>query len=273
MSSSSARSTTAEAGTEANDTLCTAGCNTGRARAWAFTVNNPTADDWAKVRALAGEAYYQEETGAEGTVHIQGCVRFTNGKTLSAMKRLLPRAHLEVCRSWVASTRYCSKEATRTGETSGPEVIRDPLEGRELRPFQQEILDIVASEPDDRTVHWYWEADGRVGKTWLTKSLCLRYPGQVCLVGGKAADAYYAVAQFIDKFKRGPRLVVMDLVRSREAYVSYEAIEGIKNGLFFAPKYESGQVLMNCPHMLVFANYPPDESKLSADRWHIQNIC
>jgi len=49
-------------------------------------------------------------------------------------------------------------------------------------------------------------------------------------------------------------------------------LESIKNGLFFSGKYESTQVVMNSPHLIIFANEPPDKSKMSADRWHIVRI-
>ena len=44
-------------------------------------------------------------------------------------------------------------------------------------------------------------------------------------------------------------------------------MEAIKNGCFFSGKYESGMVRFNSPHILVFANEPPERTKLSQDRW------
>ena len=37
-------------------------------------------------------------------------------------------------------------------------------------------------------------------------------------------------------------------------------------------KYESKPVIRNSPHVIVFANFEPDKSALSEDRWLILNI-
>lgn len=54
-----------------------------------------------------------------------------------------------------------------------------------------------------------------------------------------------------------------------ENYVSYEAIESVKDGIFFSGKYESGMTIFNQPHIICFANFAPDIGKMSSDRWKI----
>lgn len=46
-------------------------------------------------------------------------------------------------------------------------------------------------------------------------------------------------------------------------------IEQIKNGIYFSGKYESQMKYDKPPHVVVFSNTMPDQSKLSADRWNI----
>lgn len=55
---------------------------------------------------------WERETGEEGTLHIQGYVRFKNRKTLSSVKALLTtRAHAEPARGSEQQNRdYCSKD-------------------------------------------------------------------------------------------------------------------------------------------------------------------
>lgn len=81
----------------------------------------------------------------------------------------------------------------------------------------------------------------------------------------------YAVKLLCDK-NSPPKIIVFDIERSRENFVSYGGIEEVKNGLFFSPKYEGGMCIYNSPHIFVFANFPPDETQLSEDRWNIINI-
>ena len=54
--------------------------------------------------------------------------------------------------------------------------------------------------------------------------------------------------------------------------MSYDAIESIKSGIIFNSKYETGQKMINPPHIIVFSNFLPDVSKLSEDRWNIKLI-
>lgn len=66
--------------------------------------------------------------------------------------------------------------------------------------------------------------------------------------------------------------IIIDLSRSMEDHVPYEAIEDIKNGIFFSGKYESKMIVRNNPIVIIFANFEPDTSKLSKDRWVITKI-
>lgn len=86
-----------------------------RVRNWCFTLNNYTSEE---VNSLAQQECYlfQEETGENGTPHLQGILCFRNPMSLSSMKRINGRAHWEACRNKIASIQYCSKESTRSGK-------------------------------------------------------------------------------------------------------------------------------------------------------------
>ena len=36
------------------------------------------------------------------------------------------------------------------------------------------VVDILKTEPDERTIHWFWEPKGNVGKTTLCKWLVVK---------------------------------------------------------------------------------------------------
>lgn len=76
----------------------------------------------------------------------------------------------------------------------------------------------------------------------------------------------------ISKFPAKRKLIVVDCPRSQQDYINYGAIEQIKNGLIFSGKYEGTQLVFNSPHVIVFANEPPDYSKMSMDRWNVVQI-
>ena len=74
------------------------------------------------------------------------------------------------------------------------------------------------------------------------------------------------------RVKKLKSVIVIDVPRDNGNTVSYKAIEQIKNGMICNTKYETGMKLFNSPHIIIFANMPPEEHKLSADRWKIFEI-
>lgn len=239
-----------------------------KSRSWAFTWNDYP-EGWKEICRGFKQYVVQEETGANGNKHLQGCCRFENAISFNSIKDKLPGAHIEVCKNWNASKNYCSKDETRTGERISDTLdtgVRDPMENKDFRWWQEEILNILKEEPDERKIHWYWEEKGGVGKTTFCKHLCIKH-GAV-YVSGKSADIKYAIASM----KVKPKVVIWDVPRTQKDYMSYEALESIKNGIFFSTKFESGMCLFNIPHVIVFANFRPEYDKISLDRWHCVDI-
>ena len=80
--------------------------------AWCYTINNYTEEDRDAVRNLpCVYNVFGYERGAEGTPHLQGYIHFKNQKTLSAVKKLLPRAHLEPRKGTIdQAVDYCKKD-------------------------------------------------------------------------------------------------------------------------------------------------------------------
>lgn len=88
----------------------------GKRRSYTFTLNNYMQSEIENIVNGEGFEYvFQEETGKEGTPHLQGGIYYKNQVAFSTIKKLLPRAHIEPCRNWHATKNYCSKGETRTG--------------------------------------------------------------------------------------------------------------------------------------------------------------
>lgn len=138
--------------------------------------------------------------------------------------------------------------------------------------WEKQILEIISEEPDDRTIHWFWSDEGNVGKTAFCKYLTHEF-GAIPL-HGKGADVRNGVVQFMASHNgQTPELVIFPIPRSfGSQYVSYEALENIKDMYFYSGKYEGGIVCGNSPHLIVFANSEPDYAKCSADRWSVSKI-
>ena len=125
------------------------------------------------------------------------------------------------------------------------------------------MVETLEKEPHPREVIWYNDPIGHTGKTFMSKYLTL-YKNAIRLENGKSADIKFAY--------QGERIVIFYLCRSQMDHFNYEALESMKNGLIFSPKYESKTKIFDIPHVLVFANWLPDQSKLSEDRWNIHTI-
>jgi len=239
---------------------------------WVFTLNNFTDEEFnilSKEICLHCLDYrVQEETGESGTPHLQGFIH--------CKKRLRPmetfsckRIHWEKARSPKHAREYCCKEDSATGK-----YILDSIEPIKLinpdREWEIDILNIISNDPDDRSIYWFWEPNGNSGKSAFTKYLCVKH-NALC-VSGKSSDCKYAIVKYHEEKKKYPKIIVFDIPRTNLDYINYEAIESIKNGCFFSGKYDSSQVIMNSPHIIVFANSEPQTWKLSQDRWKIKNL-
>jgi len=251
-----------------------------RHKGWFLTENNPRTnleglyDTVTKIDAMKCDYVIQLEIGAEEKVpHLQGCVWFESARTMPQMKLISERAHWEVANNKKACINYCSKIETATGEIWHRGLAlppKDPLSKYDLRPWQMKTKWILKEEPDDRTIHWFWDREGASGKTLLQKHLVITQDALV--LSGKATDIKYAISKRVNEDCKPVTIILLNYSRSNEDFVSYEAIEQVKDGLFFSGKYESQMCVYDCPHVICFANFAPQQDKLSLDRWDVKEI-
>lgn len=128
--------------------------------------------------------------------------------------------------------------------------------------WQTQLSEYLDGPADNRKVRWYYDEAGKSGKSTFANG----YRGKRSFVvtGGRHADIYYGYAY--------EPVVFFDLARVAEDKVPFEVIENFKNGYFYSTKYEPKRVRFNVPHVVIFANFTPDRSKLSADRWDVHII-
>lgn len=248
-----------------------------RSRGWCFTLNNYTS---AETLALLDQLHnteanyvFQEETGDNGTPHLQGFAHFKVQIAFSTLRQWNPRIHWERTQSVAASIAYCSDPAKRSGRcyTSGYTVDTRDLRlifEDDMYDWQKELLLELRGVPDMRTIVWYCDAIGGCGKTAFARWLIQNQANTMFISTGAAKDICYQVI----KAQIPPETVVFNLPRSAEAGMSYSALESIKDGICFSGKYEGGCKIFPPPHVVVFANFIPDLSKLSMDRWKIREL-
>lgn len=241
---------------------------------WCFTLNNWTQQELETLettfKSLTSKFIIGKEVGDEGTPHLQGYVEFNKKvRPLETIKN--ERIHWEKRKgNSEQAINYCMKD--KNFITHGIKIrkkVLDPMDGLELYEYQKEIMNIINQEPEnDRKIYWFWEPEGNRGKTSFCKHLVMTR--QAIYVNGKGADIKYAVSEMLKNSDID--IAIFDFVRTAEGYISYDALESIKNGIFFSGKYEGGMVLFNPPHMLCFANWEPNIETLSKDKWIIKRI-
>lgn len=141
-----------------------------------------------------------------------------------------------------------------------------------MKPWQRWITDKVTQRADYRDILWVWEPEGNTGKTYLAKYL--HYFHGAILTGGSSGDMKHAIARWKQITGHYPITIIIDVARADKMRPDgYKAIEQMKNALFFSGKYESGMVAScNPPHIVVFANQPPNVKMFSSDRWVVRKI-
>lgn len=150
-----------------------------------------------------------------------------------------------------------------------------------LKPWQQELHDFLMTEPDDRSIYWLWERTGKVGKTIFCKYMMGNYPNKFIAFNnvGDMASTAENLKTAVQSGWRGHG-VLFNLGRDfEEKSHLLKSLEMIKDGLSSSTKYHGGSLLMDSPHVVVMANWPPQthdpetgKPLLSVDRWRIREL-
>lgn len=250
-----------------------------RARRWCFTLNNWLLEEYENIVEELTHKHSKFIIGDEigekcGTPHLQGYIEFENARTLLSIKKINNRMHLEKAfKTRIQNINYCSKEKIliSTFPESRKSRLLKKFDEIIWKPWQQDVLNILESEPDNRTIHWFWESKGNTGKSFLCKYLAVKHDIIIC--EGKSNDIFNQIKGFIDEHpEEDPRMIICDIPRSSLGYLNYSTLEKVKNGCLYSGKYEGGQCIFDNPHVIIFANEPPEWRQLSMDRWKITEI-
>lgn len=259
------------------------------AKHWCFTWNNyEKCPAWAAaLDALVPKCRVfvaQEEVGENGTPHIQGEMEFI---AKCRPIGLLPKeVHWELKKAkddW----HYCQKPDTakpggRVWRHNVPRPLRPLIRTTEDRLYGWQLeyahkFDEPAPD-DNRKIHWVWSEAGARGKSTMCRYFIDRENHGTLCVGGEVRDIFSGIADWVKPTKdddddpKNLDLIVINIPRDSLNRVSFKAIESILDGFFYSGKFKSRMVRFNPPHVIVFANAPPELSRVSADRWVIKNV-
>lgn len=200
-----------------------------------------------------------------GTISAQGtrndlnqlCDDIQQGHTLTMVMNQYPTMYMKYPK---AIESLCSHHKSNHNLMR----LRDRFNDVILSPWQRVLEAIISEKPEPRKVMWYWDAVGNTGKSFMSTYL-MAYHNAYIVTGGTKADIFYA-------YQDQP-VIVFDLSRDCQdkSYI-YDVIENFKNGQFLSTKYMTQMKVFDIPHVIVFANFPPDYSKLSQDRWVVRDL-
>lgn len=255
-----------------------------RSRKFFITYNNYTEShylnllNYCKSKDVVRYCICKEFAPTTGTPHLHIFLEYKNQKYVTEICKKCPE--LAFCTDYQAAkgtledqVRYCSKEGIEFN-TNIDNVI--PLELdiiTELYPWQQNFKDILMQKPDKRTVYWIYDPVGKNGKTEFLKYMVYHFKA-IFTCGGKRND----IINLIYNNKKymlcsNSRVVLWNLPRDiNNEFISYEAIEMIKDGLISNNKFECGSFICNSPHIIVMGNTLPLFRKLTKDRWVVYTI-
>ena len=141
------------------------------------------------------------------------------------------------------------------------------LQDGDARPWQTQLEEELNGEADARSVIFYLDTEGGKGKTWFQQWYYSKYPGKTQLLTiGKRDDLAHAIDESKSVF-------LFNVPRGSMEYFQYCIAESLKDKTIFSPKYFSHmKFLRSVPHVVVFCNEEPDNSKMSIDRFDIRNL-
>lgn len=235
---------------------------------WMCTISADSADLYGLYQFFTDNCkrfvFQLEEAPTTGYKHYQCCFSLKERKRFAGVKDLFGtiNPHIDRVQDPIKCWSYCQKVESRVdGPWTQSNAPVDLIIN--LRTWQKELESDIKKKADDRTIIWYYDKEGGSGKTKMAKYLAVRYEALV-LTNCKGADAFFAWNPVKHK------IVVFNLTRSNEGHINYSAMESLKDGLVFSGKYESGTKVGNSPHVIVFANFEPEQGKFSDDRLEVR---
>ena len=144
----------------------------------------------------------------------------------------------------------------------------------ELKPWQNELMKYI--EPHDREIIWVVGKDGNEGKSWFQKYVKSVFGTRRVVSGIDIKSNSASIFQALRKCSIVTAdIFLFNIGKSMNKFdqINYDALEKMKDGEAFASKYNSQQLKIRVPNVvMVFSNSPPDFKELAKVCFRVFNI-
>ena len=144
-----------------------------------------------------------------------------------------------------------------------------------MKPWQETLLEYV-QKPCDREIFWVVGKEGNEGKSWFQKYV-KSWLGARRVVTG--IDIKANNASIFQALRKCPivtaDIFLFNIGKSKKKFdvINYDALENMKDGEAFASKYDSQQLKIRVPNVvMVFSNSKPYISQLAKVRFKVISI-
>ena len=145
-------------------------------------------------------------------------------------------------------------------------------ENAELKPWQSALMKIIKN-PTDRHIIWVVGKACGEGKSWFQKYLKSLFGTRRVVYGINIKANTPSICHVLSKQSLATAdIFLFNIGKSKRSndQVNYEVLEDLKDGDAFASKYNSQQLKIKVPNIvMVFSNTAPDFEELAEDRWRI----
>ena len=145
----------------------------------------------------------------------------------------------------------------------------------ELKPWQKELLEYI-DNPTQRQIIWIVGKSCGEGKSWFQKYVKSIYGTRKVVSGINLRAKTPSICHVLSKQPLSTAdifLFNIGKAKKKTDAVNYEVLEDLKDGDAFAAKYNSQQLKIRTPNVvMVFSNERPNTDQLALDRWKLLYI-
>lgn len=153
-----------------------------------------------------------------------------------------------------------------------PEVNQSNVE---LKPWQKDLLEYM-NHPTQRQIIWIVGKSCGEGKSWFQKYVKSMYGTRKVVSGINLRAKTPSICHVLSKQPLSTAdifLFNIGKAKKKTDAVNYEVLEDLKDGDAFAAKYNSQQLKIRTPNVvMVFSNERPNTDQLALDRWKLLYI-